>query len=218
MTTRLKHIRAAVLETANGRALHDFIATFLPYRPIRTNRALWESRYTEGAWDRLHDIGELGRYSVITGYIQFLTRTGNILDVGCGEGLLSQKLCQSAYAKYLGIDLSAVAIDKANQRRDAQDSRCAFLAADVETFTTDAKFDVIVFNECLYYLPAPVETLRRYEGFLATNGAIIVSMHETVETKKIWTQIDDCYAVRDSVAITNKSGARWIIKLLSGLR
>jgi 2-polyprenyl-3-methyl-5-hydroxy-6-metoxy-1,4-benzoquinol methylase len=216
MTSRLKRIRSAVLRTKNGRALHDFITTFLPYRPISTSRELWEARYTEGAWDRLYDIGELARYSIIAGYIQFLTRRGRVLDVGCGEGLLSRRLCPNDYASYLGFDLSAVAIDKANNNKDTQECRRDFLVADVETFATDGMFDVIVFNECLYYLSAPVETLRRYEGFLAENGTMIVSMDESVETRKIWAQIANRYVARDSVAITNQDGTRWIVKVFGG--
>ena len=218
MTSRLKRLRSAVLATKGRRALHDLIASFLPYRPIRTSRERWEARYTEGAWDRLHGIDELARYSIVAGYIQFLAHGARILDVGCGEGLLSQRLCPNACASYLGIDVSAVAIDRANRQKDAQDSRRDFLAADVETFTTDGKFDVIVFNECLYYLPAPVETLRRYQNFLAANGAMIVSMCESVETKKIWAQIGNRYVARDSVVVSNQNHARWVIKVLDPLR
>lgn len=218
LASLLKRFRRAALATKNGRALHDLVATFLPYRPIGTDRELWETRFAEGAWDRLHGIGELARYSIIAGSIQFLTRRGRILDVGCGEGLLSERLCPNAYATYLGIDLSVVAIEKANQRKDPQESRRDFLVADVESFTGDGKFDAIVFNECLYYLPAPAETLRRYERFLAENGAMIVSMCETVETRKIWAQITNRYMVRDSVAVSNHNGARWIIKVLGAGR
>jgi 2-polyprenyl-3-methyl-5-hydroxy-6-metoxy-1,4-benzoquinol methylase len=161
----------------------------------------------------LYGIGELARYSIIAGYIQFLARKGRVLDVGCGEGLLAQRLCPNAYASYLGIDLSAVAIDRANQKKDARECRSDFLVADVETFAGDGTFDVIVFNECLYYLSAPVETLRRYEQFLAENGTMIVSMDESVETRKIWAQIANRYVARDSVAVTNQDGTRWIVKV-----
>jgi 2-polyprenyl-6-hydroxyphenyl methylase/3-demethylubiquinone-9 3-methyltransferase len=217
MSTRLKRFRTAVLGTKQGRILHNAIARFLPYRPIRTTRELWEARYTEGAWDRLRGINELARYSIIAGYIQFLFGRPRILDVGCGEGLLSERLCPNAYATYLGIDLSAVAIEKANQKKVAHESLRDFLVADVESFTTDGMFDVIVFNECLYYLRAPAETLRRYETFLAPNGAIIVSMDESVETKKIWSQIDDCFRAQDSVTVSCHNGASWIIKVLGRL-
>jgi 2-polyprenyl-6-hydroxyphenyl methylase/3-demethylubiquinone-9 3-methyltransferase len=218
MPFRLKRFRRAALATKNGRALRDWVAAFLPYQAIGTDRELWDTRFAEGAWDRLHGIDELARYSIIAGCIQFLTRRGRVLDVGCGEGVLSERLCSNAYATYLGIDLSVVAIGKANQTKDAQDSRREFLVADLESFTVDGKFDAIVFNECLYYLPAPAETLRRYEGFLAENGAMIVSMCDTVETRKIWAQITNRYVVRDSVAVSNHNGGRWIVKVLGPSR
>jgi hypothetical protein len=66
-------------------------------------------------------------------------------------------------------------------------------------------------------MPAPIETLRRYEQVLAENGAIIVSMDEAVERRKIWAQIANRYVARDSVAVSNQDGTRWIVKVLGGL-
>jgi hypothetical protein len=45
MTSRLKQLRTAVLATTHGRALHEFITSFLPYRQNRASRELWDARY-----------------------------------------------------------------------------------------------------------------------------------------------------------------------------
>jgi 2-polyprenyl-3-methyl-5-hydroxy-6-metoxy-1,4-benzoquinol methylase len=191
--------------------IKNLIKKLLPYRPIRVSDPFWEKRYKDGAWDRIRTIEELSRYSLIVGYVHFLKKAGTILDVGCGEGILHERLFESHYSRYLGIDVSTVAIgrvaDKNNQKHQ-------FLVAKIEDFRTDEKFDVIVFNESLYYMEEPLKTLRHYEGFLSKNGVFIVSMHKTTETWKIWKQIGKHYSIRDAVSVSNAKGTCWIIKVL----
>ena len=50
-----------------------------------------------------------------------------------------------------------------------------FKAADCETFKPHRKFDVIVFNEMLYYTDH-VETMKHYTQFLNPNGLFIISV------------------------------------------
>jgi len=193
--------------------IRNLLEKLRPYSPIRVSDTFWEKRYSDGAWDRLRAVEELGRYSLIAGYARFFSEGGSVLDVGCGEGILYEKLCQGDCSRYLGIDISTVAIAKARVR-DAERHR--FLAARIEDFGTDEKFDVIIFNECLYYMEDPVGTLRHYEGFLAENGVFIVSMHSTAKSMKIWKRVDGQYRIRDAVSVTNLKGVCWVIKALEG--
>jgi 2-polyprenyl-3-methyl-5-hydroxy-6-metoxy-1,4-benzoquinol methylase len=70
----------------------------------------WDSMYEQGEWDYLTKIDELGHYSLLVGYCQYLNPKGKILDIGCGEGLLQQQLRYLPYQSYLGVDVSNVAI------------------------------------------------------------------------------------------------------------
>jgi len=151
-------------------------------------------------------------YSLIVGYTHFLKKGGSILDVGCGEGILYERLCKGHYSRYLGIDVSTVAIGRVS---DKNDEKHQFVAARIEDFRTDEKFDVIIFNECLYYMEEPLKTLRHYEGFLSKNGLFIVSMNKATETWKIWKQIEKHYSIRDVVSVSNAKGVCWIIKVLA---
>jgi 2-polyprenyl-6-hydroxyphenyl methylase/3-demethylubiquinone-9 3-methyltransferase len=191
--------------------IKGLIKKLLLYRPIRITQTTWDKRYREGAWERIRSIEELARYSIIVGYAHFVKKEGSILDVGCGEGILCKRLCKSRYSRYLGIDVSAVALDKASVNSNEKNK---FHAAKIMEFRTDQKFDVIVFNECLYYMEEPLKTLQHYGGFLARNGLLIVSMHKTNESTKIWKQVDKHYSIMDAVSVINAKGGCWIVKML----
>jgi 2-polyprenyl-3-methyl-5-hydroxy-6-metoxy-1,4-benzoquinol methylase len=132
-------------------------------------QSLWEQQYGEGHWDFLHTLGELGRFSVMVGYLRELAPEGAILDVGCGEGLLYKRL-QPRSSPYLGLDISASAIEKARVL-----SSGSFVCADAEHFVVSGTYDVIVFNESLYYFSDPVGTVARYAASLRPRGILLVS-------------------------------------------
>src|SRR6266487_5146131 len=55
-------------------------------------KEIWNLQYFDKRWDCLSNDGEVSRYSVIMGYIQYFKPTGSILDIGCGEGILQERL------------------------------------------------------------------------------------------------------------------------------
>ncbi len=67
----------------------------------------------------------------ILGYCQFLN-PASILDAGCGEGLLAEKLKILPYKSYLGMDVSKEAIAIATKRLG--DDRSRFTVADAWAF------------------------------------------------------------------------------------
>ena len=158
--------------TPLGRALASRIVTWEQGRgkgdtPI--SKSLWEQQYGSGHWDFLRSLGERARFSVLAGYLHELKPQGALLDVGCGEGLLYERLL-SQPSVYLGLDISAAAIEKARTIGAGP-----FLCADAEQFVASDTYDVIVFNECLYYFYDPVGTVGRYASALRPDGIMIVS-------------------------------------------
>ena len=65
----------------------------LPYRPIDTSSIdQWGSEHENGELAYYGDLRQLARYSVLVGYIRHLGPEVSVLDVGCGAGLLAERL------------------------------------------------------------------------------------------------------------------------------
>lgn len=175
----------------------------------------WNEQFKSGRWDYLEkNIEELGHYSIITSYYQQFTPQGSVLDVGCGQGVLNRHLRLHQYSNYLGIDISAEAIRLAGKY---QDDKTQFVAANVEEYLPESKYDCIIFNECLYYLNDPMATVRRYSRLLGDSGYMIISMFGDDEPiQKIWRQLDGQYQISDKIQVRHvPSGLYWNIAAYS---
>lgn len=96
------------------------------------------------------------------------------LDVGCASGSLAPCLARIGITEYVGSDISDAAIAKADP------SLGTFVAADMREFEppNGERFDVMVFNEVLYYIgvdEALAET-ERYLAWLNPGGVICIAM------------------------------------------
>src|SRR4051794_10505900 len=134
----------------------------------------WDGQYARGRWDHVGQLPELARFSLLVGYLQHFAPGGSILDLGCGQGFLLQRLQLRDYSRYVGIDFSSAAIQKAT---DLQLPKAAFATADIDAYVPAAPFDAIVFTESLYYLANPVRTVDRYIRYLGKGGVLLVSMN-----------------------------------------
>ena len=180
------------------------------YRPQQVSAETWDRQYRAGSWDYLDRIDNLGGQLTVFGYCQYLA-PGSILDVGCGAGLLAKKLKVLPYRRFLGIDLSAEAITEAREAHG--DARTTFIVADAEKFAPESSFDVIVFNQCLYYLSDPLDVIRRYGRFLDGSGRMIVSLYDCSRSRAVWSLIDDHVDVEDSMTVI-QAGGRTTTKIL----
>lgn len=164
---------------------------------IPVEQTTWETDYRKGRWAFMEDLDEIARYHVIIGYIQHLQQDGAILDVGCGEGILLKRMPPRAYARYVGIDVSQQAVDRAGRLGGP---KALFKQADAETYAPDGSFDVIVFNETLFYFKQPLDTLHHYSRFLAKDGLIITSMFTaSPRAMAILRHVKEHYALMDEV-------------------
>ncbi len=158
--------RASDIVSAAERARHK--------GDVPASEDAWDSQYLSGDWAYLAGAGEAARYSVIVEYLRSLKPGGSILDVGCGEGILRERLRPYDYSRYVGIDISKVALAKASHMAD---ERTVFVRADATMYTPTEAFDAIVFNETLYYLSEPAEVFRRYRRFLKPDGILVTSLY-----------------------------------------
>lgn len=186
----------------------------VPYRPEKGGAKKLDEEYARGMWDYLQGIPEAPRLGITATYCHLFAGNGSILEVGCGEATLLEHLCPSRYYRYVGIDLSSEAIERAKRRGN---EKTTFLVADASEFQTDERFNVIVFNECIQYFDDPVGQVGRYERFLTENGYLIISQFvgtHAVFTKKFWKMISERYRIKAESRITTLKTRTSIIKTL----
>jgi SAM-dependent methyltransferase len=174
---------------------------------LPASAAVWNEEYSAGKWSYLRDPAELARYGVLVAFCERLTPCRRVLDVGCGEGILRDLLRRGGYERYLGIDVSEVAIEAA--RREADD-RDELIVADAETFTREERFDAVVLNESLYYFHDPLGEAARYMTLAADGGALIVSMFESPRTRAILRALEQRFAHAQSLRLQGERGA-WLL-------
>jgi 2-polyprenyl-3-methyl-5-hydroxy-6-metoxy-1,4-benzoquinol methylase len=186
------------------------LLTFIKSRLIKGSPERLDLKYKTGFWDSLRRVEELAHYSIVAGYLQFLKKGGTILDIGCGEGLLQERIGAGNYSLYTGFDLSAEAISMAKSK---EDTKTSFLVADMNTFKSATRFDAIIFNEVIYYSNV-LNTLQRYSGFLKEDGIFILSNFDSQNDKINWNDITRMFQLYDETIVINKNGTRWVIKVL----
>ena len=119
-----------------------------------------------GDWQGLACAEQAPRYQHIAGLLRNFSRR-QVLDVGCGEGVLRNFL--SPDSSYLGIEPSVKAL---NGRKDITNATAEDFAAGA------SRWDCIVFNEVLYYSRDPLYLLRKYARFLLPDGKVIISIYQ----------------------------------------
>ena len=136
----------------------------------------WNRQYRNGRWDRLRSEREVSRYQKIIDSIkQFAPENPSILDIGCGEGLLTERMDPIDYSHFLGLDFSKESIKLATKKNLP---KTIFLSEDAVKFRPQQKFDVIVFNEAFYYIHESEKqnVLTRMLENLTPEGILIISI------------------------------------------
>jgi 2-polyprenyl-3-methyl-5-hydroxy-6-metoxy-1,4-benzoquinol methylase len=195
-------------------AMQSRLATEMLTRVGRRVRcALKEPEPLKGGsetWEYLGDLSEVARYAVIVGYIRRLCPSASVLDVGSSNGVLAEEL-RTSVRRIRGIEYDPISVERASERKI---DNATFEVADANTFTTTERFDVVVFNETLYYLHDPIETLQRYAGFLKPEGVLIVSNFVARYLLKFPGEIARNFEVIEQANVINSRGFGWTIQAL----
>lgn len=142
-------------------------------KKLEVKRETWDKEFLSGRWNCLDENPtERARHAVIGMYCQKYFPDGKILDVGCGEGTLTDFLSEIQKQNYIGIDLSGEAIRIGSGKR----TELKFQNIEAETFETNQKFDIIVFNEVLYYTEYE-NIFKKYSELLEPDGIVILSLY-----------------------------------------
>ncbi len=133
----------------------------------------FDREWSTGYWDYMRGLAHVSRYGMLASLILHGRESPAVLDVGCGEGTLFEHL--HGRARYLGFDLAPEAIARATERYGKEGAR--FLTGSVTDFSTEEKFDVIVFNAILYLVADKRSVVARYAKMLKPGGILLVENH-----------------------------------------
>jgi 2-polyprenyl-3-methyl-5-hydroxy-6-metoxy-1,4-benzoquinol methylase len=115
-----------------------------------------------------------------------MSPTGNVLEIACGTGLWTEALAGRADT-LTAIDTSPEVVDIARARVGS--AKVSFEVADVFSWSTSARFDVVFFSAWLSHVP-----MSRFEHFwgllrqlLATGGRVLfIDEHVDVRAKEAY--------------------------------
>jgi len=108
--------------------------------------------------------------------LKSIKNNGNIMEVGCGLGIVSNIIKKSMEHKNIyGIDISETAIQKAILNY----KNIKFSVGDISStsFKFNKKMDVIILNQMLWYILEKLDiTIDNIYGLLNNRGHLIISM------------------------------------------
>lgn len=160
----------------------------------------WNYKYKKGVWDFMSK--ENLRYEAIVSQIRKTTiKNPKILDLGCGFGALNEYLKSNDYSYFLGVDFSSNAIQRAQEQNYPN---AEFRVADIHHFVPNQPFDVIIFNEVLYYLEDQMSIVEKFAGYFNSEGYFIFSFFGgredlVIELEKKYQLIQKDIVIQDDI-------------------
>jgi 2-polyprenyl-6-hydroxyphenyl methylase/3-demethylubiquinone-9 3-methyltransferase len=133
-------------------------------------RTWWDPK---GASRPLHDMNPL-RLAYIRRHAEIAGR--EVLDVGCGGGILSESMAKCG-GKVLGIDLSKAVLDVAELHALESQVSVTYQLIAAEALATDraGQFDVVTCMELLEHVPSPDATVAALARLVKPGGDVFVS-------------------------------------------
>jgi ubiquinone/menaquinone biosynthesis C-methylase UbiE len=116
---------------------------------------------------------EVRRFSChrVLAYLKTKNRPLHILEVGCGNGWLSNRLSSIAGTSVVGIDINQMELGQA--KRVFRKPNLEFRIGDLESCISE-KFDVILFAASMQYFPSVREALNNGFARLNEDGEILI--------------------------------------------
>ncbi len=148
----------------------------------------WDNEWKSGLWKYMDTVAiERGKVAVIGGVLipTYASSNASVLDVGCGEGAISDFLHPSQKAKYVGVDLSSEAIKSAKKLRGQP---MKFVHSAAHEFHPKHQFDVVIFSDMLYYVEHE-KVIKQYYDYLTPNGVMIISIFYMQDNKLLYENI-----------------------------
>jgi len=140
-------------------------------------RKLWDAEFSRGRWNCLESMPD----DCVYAHVERHANHGSILDLGCGPGTTGAELAADSYTRYTGVDISAVAVEKARQKAEAHHRADTnrYFQGDIFSYVPNRTHDVILFGDSLYYVPQRLilSMLNRYSQYLKATGVFVARIY-----------------------------------------
>ena len=111
----------------------------------------------------------------------------NVLDIGCGNGRITEYLSSVCDAAFHGVDISGEAIKNANERVGAPNAKLRFSVANINDLKfPEERFDLIISLDTLYYADSLPSLLAQAGNLLSKGGYLMTYFSQWI--------MDEAYA------------------------
>ena len=154
------------------------------YGTAITQKKIWNKEYKKGLWNYL--LRDFKKRTGLRIILRKYINNSKVLDLGCGFGNFFEFIGEEHFKKYMGVDISTIVIDKA-RKRHKNNEKCFFLADDIMSYNSEDKFDLIIFNEVIYYFnPDEIrEMIKKYSFSLTSDGVLCFCIYNKLRYKMI---------------------------------
>jgi len=137
--------------------------------------------------------------------IKSCKKQGDLLEIGCGDGILLNKI-QDCY-NVTGADISQHAIKKACEMVDSKKLK----VMDIENEDIDGSYDIIIAFDVMEHLNNPQKVIKKIKGAMKKDGIFIFSVPNNYGIfGKIMTKI---FNLIDKTHVSTYEREKWIILL-----
>ena len=100
-------------------------------------------------------------------------RGRTVCDIGCGSGRFVTELAKRGASRVMGVDVAPEMLKIARELvdKDGVGDRCEFKHADIENWTTDERFDLVIAIGFWDYIADPRSRLKKIHGI--TKGTFL---------------------------------------------
>lgn len=134
-------------------------------------------------------------YYAIDRCVSWLPKSGNLLDVGTGNGaVLKSASSLLPHWKLFGFDLSDALKDEILEIKGVVD----FYSGDIQNLP-DIKFDLIILWQSLEHILEPANFLAKLSKYLSENGLLLIQIPDIHRTPFDLAVIDHCSHFTQSV-------------------
>lgn len=155
-----------------------------------------------------------------------------ILDVGTGSGFFAVLLAKKGY-RLTGIDLTSAMIEEATKLAAENQTGVDFRVMDAENLEfADGWFDVVISRNLTWTLPHPKRAYQEWLRVLKDGGVLLNfdadygverfaaedSLPKNHAHRQIsCSQLEECDAIKDALAISKERRPAWDVKTLTDL-